>query len=208
MSWLPQNKGFVYIIKFLCWFAVLYGGNILFIGLTSPAGGFYSSFLDQHLNYINWWRTAILQVSNVFAHLFGMNTFVQHPMRLKAVDGPGVRMVYSCIGYGVTSFWCAFVLANEGRWQKKLFWAVAGALGLFVVNCLRVSLLLLAVQNRWRVNGFFDHHTLFNIAAYLLIFTLIYFYTRSLANAAAGHQMTLQQKRPETREKSHPEHSR
>ncbi|TDH28029.1 hypothetical protein EXU57_06080 [Segetibacter sp. 3557_3] len=206
MSWLPQNKGFIYIIKFLCWFAVLYGGTIFFIGLTSPAGGFYSSFLDNNLNYINWWRTAILEVSNIFAHLFGMNTFVQHPMKLKAVDGAGVRMVYSCIGYGVTSFWCAFVLANEGKWQKKLFWAIAGGVGLFLVNCLRVSLLLLAVQSRWQVNRFFDHHTLFNIAAYALIFFLMYIYTRnSASDLAAADHLALQKKLSEPGNVSHPE---
>ena len=33
-------------------------------------------------------------------------------------DGTGVNIVFSCVGYGVMSFWGAFVIANQGQWKK------------------------------------------------------------------------------------------
>ena len=33
-------------------------------------------------------------------------------------DGTGVNIVFSCVGYGVMSFWGAFVIANKGQWKK------------------------------------------------------------------------------------------
>ena len=32
-------------------------------------------------------------------------------------DGTGVNIVFSCVGYGVMSFWGAFVIANQGQWK-------------------------------------------------------------------------------------------
>jgi exosortase/archaeosortase family protein len=94
-------------------------------------------------------------------------------------SGVGVRMVYSCIGYGVMSFWAAFVFANKGSWQKKTGWILGGLTALWIINILRVGLLLLATHKHWPIPFSWDHHTWFNIFAYALIFIMIYFYDRS-----------------------------
>jgi len=88
-------------------------------------------------------------------------------------------MVYKCVGYGVMSFWAAFVIANKATFFRKTFWVIVGWFALWVINCIRILLLLAAIENRWPKNRYLDHHSMFNIVAYSFIFILIYIYTRS-----------------------------
>lgn len=95
------------------------------------------------------------------------------------VGGSAVNLVYSCLGYGVTSFWLAFVFANTGSWKKKLAWMIGGAAVLYIINMVRISLVLLAASKGWKYPMGWDHHTWFNIAAYGGIFLMIWFYDKS-----------------------------
>jgi exosortase/archaeosortase family protein len=88
----------------------------------------------------------------------------------------GLRMVYRCVGYGVMSFWAAFVLANKSRLAKKIYWVLLGWIVIWIINCIRVVLLLTALEKNWSVNKYVDHHALFNIVAYGFIFLLIFTY--------------------------------
>jgi exosortase/archaeosortase family protein len=85
----------------------------------------------------------------------------------------------SCVGYGVYSFWIAFVAANQGTIYKKMRWIIVGIFLLWLINVLRITLLLVAVNNGWPMPLGIDHHTWFNIAAYLLIFIMIFKYDRT-----------------------------
>ncbi len=91
----------------------------------------------------------------------------------------GIRMVYSCIGYGVMSFWAAFIIANTGNMLKKIKWILAGWFAIWCINVLRISLLIISQDKHWPMPLGFDHHTWFNIFAYLLILIMIYFFDRS-----------------------------
>lgn len=171
------NPGILFIIKFLFLFAGFYFFNQFYIGFVAP-GGYYSPFLHTYLNYVDWLRSSILYGGNLVAHVIGLKTAVVPPFLLRIVGGPGVKMVYTCIGFGVLSFWAAFVLANEGSWKKKLLWTFGGLFGIWFINCWRVALLLFTLKDQGNINRFAEHHTLFNIAAYTLIFIMMYFYTR------------------------------
>lgn len=170
------NPGILFIGKFLFLFAFFYFFTYYYIGFVAP-GGYYSPYLHEYANYIDWLRSSILHGANILCHLFGLNTNVKAPFLLKITNGPGVRMVYSCIGYGVMSFWAAFVIANDGSIKKKLLWLFGGLLGIWIINCLRVALLLITLKKQGNINKFAEHHTMFNIAAYTLIFVLMYFLT-------------------------------
>ncbi|HEX8332643.1 MAG TPA: hypothetical protein VF622_08465 [Segetibacter sp.] len=165
-----------FLLKFLILFALLYFFNVAFIGITSP-GNFYLPFLDKYLNYIDWLRSLILHVSNLISRVAGLNSMVEEPYLLGVKGGPAVRMVYTCIGYGVMSLWAAFVIAYEGSLKQKLLWLVMGCIFILIINCFRVSMLLIALANKWKVNKYIEHHDLYNIFSYLLIFLLIYLYT-------------------------------
>jgi exosortase/archaeosortase family protein len=161
-------------------FATLYFFNVAFIGITSP-GNFYISFLDKYLNYIDWLRDLILHTSNFIVRTTGLNSIVEEPYLLRVKGGPAVKMVYTCIGYGVMSLWVAFVIAYDGKLKQKILWVIIGCICILIINCFRVSMLLIALVSKWNVNKYIEHHDLFNIFSYLLIFLLIYLYTNKVS---------------------------
>jgi exosortase/archaeosortase family protein len=167
-----KNPGFRFIVKFLVFFLGLHYANELFIGITAP-GGLYISFFDHNLNYVAWLRQSILWGAKMVSGIFGYDAYIDGPFHLRASSGPGVQMVYSCLGLGIMSFWAGFVLAHAIPWKKKLGWTLLGLVMIWIINCLRVSVILAASVNRWNANKYLDHHDMFNIFAYIIVFILI-----------------------------------
>ena len=173
------NKNLIsYLLKFIICFCILYYGSLAVIGLSSP-GGYYSSFVHDYLNYIATLRFILLYSSKLLLAIFGYTTFMDGMYTVRMQGGYGVHLVYSCLGIGVMSFWTAFIFANKVRWQKKIKWTVVGLVAIFFINVMRVSLLLVAVNSKWSNPLNLDNHFLFNIAAYILIFIMIYLFDRS-----------------------------
>jgi exosortase/archaeosortase family protein len=148
------------------------------IGLAAP-GAYYSPFVHDYLNYPVALRNSLLLGARGFVGLLGYTAYLHDAFFISMPQGRGVRMVYSCLGIGVFSFWVAFVYANKGSLKKKLAWMAAGMLLVWLINVARIGLLLLAVNGKWTMPLNMNHHTLFNIAAYTAIFLLIYLYHRS-----------------------------
>jgi exosortase/archaeosortase family protein len=175
-----HNNGFIkYLLKFLLTFCILYYGTIAMIGITSP-GGYYSSFAEKYLNYIAWLRAILLYASKWLLQLLGFNVYLKDIYTLKLQNGSGVHVGYDCIGYGVMFFWMAFIYANKVSFIKKLKWFFGGLLLIWIINVLRIALMLVAVNRKWSSPFNLDNHTLFNIVAYTIIFPLIYFFDQSL----------------------------
>ena len=114
--------------------------------------------------------------------LLSFTDYITYPeeFALKVKNGFGVRIEYDCVGYGVMSFWLAFIVANKGSWQKKMAWIFGGWLMIWIINVIRISLVLVAANKHWQFPFGWDHHTWFTIAAYILIFIMIFFYDRSV----------------------------
>ena len=173
-----KNPGFIFIVKFLVLFLGFHFGCEFFIGITAP-GGLYIQFLDEHLNFIAWLRESILFGSNLICSLFNYPAYIDGPYHLRSAEtGQGVQMVYSCIGYGIMSFWAGFVLAHSSPWKKKLRWTLLGLMVIWIINCFRVAIILIATVRNWNINRFIDHHDFFNIVAYIFIFILIVLFLR------------------------------
>ncbi|MEO6456450.1 MAG: hypothetical protein ABIN97_20405 [Ginsengibacter sp.] len=180
-----RNAFLFYLLKFAGLFIIIYCVTFSIIGLSVP-GGYYSSFIYHYLNYVSWLRASLLYASQWALSVFGYDSYITANVLLKLKDGYGVRIVYSCLGYGVMSFWIAFICANKGNLSRKFFWILGGLLLIWLINVTRICLLLLASNKHWQTLPPFDHHTLFNIAAYLTIFILMYFYDRSNKTRGAG----------------------
>lgn len=168
----------LYLLKFGIAFCLFYFGTLAVIGLSTPDNR-YSPFVANYLNFIDPFRYSLLYGAKGLLSIFSHSTVFVDEFTLALQDGNGVRMVYSCIGYGVMSFWAAFVIANKGGWKKKLTWIFGGWAALWMINVLRVALLIVAGNKNWTIPLGWDHHTWFNIIAYALIFSMIYFYDRS-----------------------------
>lgn len=95
------------------------------------------------------------------------------------VNGSWVKLVYACLGVGVMCFWLAFVLANTGGLVKKITWLFIGLISIWLINVLRISIVLLANNKHIKMPLGLDNHTFFNILAYGAVFILMFLYDRS-----------------------------
>jgi exosortase/archaeosortase family protein len=157
---------------------VLYFGTLAVEGMAAPEGKYYSSFIDKYLDYVSWLRSSLTHATKLFVSAFGYHADLLSPTLLQVRGGRGVHVGYSCLGYGVLSFWIAFVFANRGSWKRKAAWIFGGAFVLWIINVLRISLVLLAANRNWEFPFGWDHHTWFNIVAYGTIFAMIWVYDR------------------------------
>ena len=174
-----------YLLKFIGTFCLLYFGTKAFIGLSTP-GNYYLPFMHNYLDYIGILRSSILLGAKWILLLFGYHCNVVNTFFLKMQMGRSVHIVYSCLGYGVMSFWLAFIFANTGSLKRKVLWMVAGVLIIWVINVIRIALLLLSINNNWTLFFGIDHHTLFNITSYIFIFIGIYCYDKSYTKTIEG----------------------
>ena len=176
---LTNNYFTRYLIKFIGIFFLLYFGTKALIGLVSP-GGYYIPFLDQYFNYISWLRASLLFALQLLFSFIGIEVYNKNIYTISIQNGSGLHIVYSCLGYGVMSFWAAFVLANDGKKFKKIGWLFLGLLVIWSINVLRLFIFMLSNNNHWQIPFGLDHHTLFTVFAYGGIFIMMYFFDRSV----------------------------
>ena len=166
------------MIRFFLVFSFCYLASLAVIGFSAP-GNYYSSFIDHYLNFISWIRASLLFGTKMMLKLFGIETYYVDEYVLRKVNGRGVKLVYGCIGYGIMSFWIAFITASSKQWIKKLKWITGGLLLIWLINISRISLLLVATNDNWKMPLGWDHHTWFNLVAYIAILIMMYFFDRS-----------------------------
>lgn len=163
-----------FLLLFVLIFGLLYGFNLLCIGLTVP-GGIYNRFLDNHLNYIEGWRMAYLSLTKFILELLDYQPIITDS-RLTVPGSGGFRIVYTCLGYGLLSFFCAFVLAYPIALKQKTCFLFLGISSILLLNTCRLTVLACCYQYfpGWlRLN----HHDLFNISIYLIILIALCLWT-------------------------------
>jgi len=170
----PQpSAGRKFTFRFLLFFLLLYLGNLTFIGITTP-GRFYNQWLDQHLNYIRYWRE--FNISSVATLLNLMGYEVKKSLfNLHVTGRAGFRLVYSCLGYGIMSVFTAFIMAYSKSIRSKLLFLLLGALSFQSLNLLRLLLITLY----WRPGYMINLHFLFNLLIYSIMGFMIIIWIRS-----------------------------
>ena len=166
-----------FILVFISVFLLCYFGALMVTGLAVP-GDHYSAFIDKYFDIASFLRTALIISSKQLLAVFGTEAFRVNEYVLRAVSGKGIRLVYSCLGFGVMSFWIAYTIAMNGRLKYKLLWLAGGLLLIFIINVARISLVLKAANNGWPFPLGWDHHTWFNIVSYIFILLLIFWHQR------------------------------
>ena len=175
MNWI-KHFSLIYLVKLVGLTIILHYFYDRYLGIVSPGGSYYSPFLDHNLNYIRWVRDMLMNGSNFIANGFGTDSYISGLQMMNIGDAITVEVWPPCLGFGIMSFWTAFILTNTGNWKKKSLWWLVGISSICLINCLRIALLLIALDRNWAQNGSLDHHDLFNLAAYTLIGTLMYSY--------------------------------
>lgn len=172
-----RNPSIRFVVLFLGLFCLFYYFNIFYMGITAP-GNYYSPFLEQHLNYIRGFRHILIAISAWVIRIAGYQVFTSDTT-LHALNAGGINVVYSCLGFGVMSFFVAFVLAwPEKSFKNKLLFIPLGLILIQVLNIARFIMITLF----WRESPYrsiIDHHTLFNFVLYVILLATIYFWINS-----------------------------
>lgn len=175
---ITDKKLWLYLLKFGGIFCLLYYGTLAVIGLAAP-GGYHSPFIEKYMDYISFIKISLMWMTGFILSLFSIDTHTEPGYLLRITGARGVIIAMSCVGFGVYSFWAAFVAANRGSWKKKLLTILAGVLALWFINVIRITLFLVAINKDWPMPLGLDHHTWFNIAAYTMILLMIIWYDKS-----------------------------
>jgi len=169
-----KNGPVRFVISFIILFLVFYYFNILFFGITSP-GNHYSPFLADHLNYIHYLRWFLLSSSAQILNWMGYSVIISEYELLVAGHG-AIKLVYSCLGLGLVSFFSAFVLSYPKPWKAKIIFLIIGIVSIELLNILR--LILLALFWDKHIGKIIDHHTIFNFFIYIIIAISLYFWVK------------------------------
>ncbi|RYF90088.1 MAG: exosortase/archaeosortase family protein [Chitinophagaceae bacterium] len=181
MNILKDKKFLWFIAKFLLIFCGLYFGTLAVIGLAAP-GKLYSPFIEKYLDYVGWLKQSMIWSVHHISSWLGYETYQEPDYVIRIVKGKAVKIAMDCVGYGVYSFWMAYIIANDGRWVKKLAWVAGGLLLLWMINSARISMVLVYMQQKKPMPLGIDHHTWFNIVAYIVIFGMIAAFERRKDN--------------------------
>jgi len=169
-----QMKQFLsFVFKFIFLFLLFYYGTKAVIALSATEGH-YNQFVADHLDYVSMIKRSLIWGTRLLLSFFHIDTYQVDPFIVRIKDGVGVRIAHGCVGYGVDSFWLAYVLANSWKVKMKAKLIVIGLFVLWLINVLRISLLLVTIQHNKSMPLGLDHHTWFNIISYGLILLFLF----------------------------------
>jgi exosortase/archaeosortase family protein len=178
---------FSFASNFLMLFIAFYGSNILFIGITSP-GGMYVPWLAENINYIQAWRTFDLQLTAAMLHTLGYLT-TSDGFTLAVAGQAGFKLVYSCLGYGLMSFFAAFVIAWPEARLRKVTMLLSGLATIQALNLIR----FLCISIYWKPtfkSYWLDHHTIFNIILYACVLAALCWWTSNAKGLTTNNHGT------------------
>lgn len=179
------NAKFSYVRYLIIFFSVYFFLDFSFqflISATHPLGKYYSPFILKYFNILEWVRSIILFFCKGLFLIFGIDTLRVGEHGFCIVSGSRVSLNNGCLGFSVINFWIAFIVANKSKFLFKIKWLFIGVLFIFILNILRVSIILYATNKKWHSLFNIDHHTVFNIVAYGFIFFLMYLYNKNSTN--------------------------
>lgn len=188
-----KKSPYVFLIKFLLCFFLLYLFFPLYWAVTGPGGTVYSPFLDNHLNIIRGLTRFLTGASRFFLEAFHYPVYQKDYHSLQIGSLGSVNINPSCLGWGVMSFWVAFVFANNGSAAHKLSWIFGGISFICLLNIARIIFITLAIHLQWKNVFYFDHHKTFNILSYGCIFMLMFWYIKVQKNYEEGKFVRKQQ---------------
>lgn len=180
LGFLKDRTFIKFCIKFLLWFAIFYFTSRAIIGLSSPTG-IYSAVVAQYLDYVSGLKELIIFCVIKLLGIFNIAAAAGSQFSVGIVGGKAVIVAMSCVGYGVYSFWLAYVIASNADAKLKIMWASFGLAALFFINIIRIAGFLYTYNKGTLMPLGIDHHTWFNLVAYTIIFLLIYFYEAQLS---------------------------
>lgn len=173
-----NKAAILFVVKLLFLYFLFSQGNLFMNSVISEGGKYYNEFISQNFNYIQGVRTLLITPAVWIIKLFGFYA-ISNEIDVMVVEGPLLRVNYSCLGLGVMSFFTAFVIAFPAKLKSKIRLFVIGTIMIYLLNVGRIAGLgvLLGFFKSQRHN-FTYHHEIFNVIVYICIFLLLYLYIK------------------------------
>ena len=166
------------VLKFLVIFLILLEGFYAYVGITTKDGKLFSLFLNKYANFPEWVCIGVIGIAKLLLKAAGFVTY-QRDVTTLAIEGSGgVNLAWGCLGAGAISLWIAFIAAHKCNFRFKLKWTSAGIIFIFIVNAIRVAMIVLSNHYRWTYLVDFDAHSSFNALTYLIILGLMWIFAR------------------------------
>jgi exosortase/archaeosortase family protein len=183
-----NKAAILFVVKLLFFYFLFSQGNLFMNSVISVGGKYYNAFIAENFNYIQGLRTILITPAVWIIKLFGFYA-INNEMDVMVVDGPMLRVNYSCLGLGVMSFFTAFVIAFPAKLKAKIRLFIIGTIMIYLLNVGRIAGLgvLLGFFKSQRDN-FTYHHEIFNVIVYLCIFLLLYLYIRKNTTSLSKNQ--------------------
>ena len=173
-----NKTAIIFVVKMMVIYFLFSQGNLFMNSVMSPSARFYNEYIAQNFDYIQGLKYALIKPAVWIIKLFGFYA-IYNEMDVMVVNGPLLRVNYSCLGLGVMSFLAAFIFAFPAKLKSKISLFIFGMILIYVLNILRIAGLgvLLGMFESQRDN-FTYHHEIFNAIVYIIIFVLLYFWIK------------------------------
>ncbi len=150
--------------------------------MQAPGGDFYTPFVANNLNFVHWFEQFLLNSGGLFATLFGYEYFISGK-QMSLLNGTGVILGFSCIGFSIMSFYLAFIVAFPAKFKKKIWYGIGGLTLIIILNIMRIGgLAVIYSKLNYQQVREVDHHAVFNAVVYIIIFIIFIFYTNMNTN--------------------------
>lgn len=164
------------IIFFLIIFFTLYYGFIIYVGLITPGGKTFSSFLYSYLNIPDWLSMFVAKASTIVLKTLGYNAYQKNAVNISIYRTVSVNIAWGCIGASVMFLWFAFIVAHKANVRYKLKWIMSGIALIFIFNISRIVFIALSYYYHWHYMLSFNAHATFNFITYGIIILLMGFF--------------------------------
>lgn len=175
---LNSKSPYLFFVRFLGCFFILYLFFPAYRGIIGPGGTMYSPFLENHFNIITGFTRFLTSAAKLILETAGYHLYQKDYHSLRIDYSRGISVNPSCLGWAVMSFWVAFVFGNNGTPKHRLKWMATGVLSIVLLNISRIALITIANHLNWSPITSLDHHQTFNVASYVCIIILMWWYIR------------------------------
>ena len=173
-----DKKAIRFIVVLFVLYILFSQGNLFMYSVMTPTGRYYQPYIAEHFDYIQGLKTALIVPAVSIIKLFGFYA-IHNEMDVLVVNGPYLRINYSCLGLGVMSFLSAFVLSFPASWKSTIKMLIIGIITIYILNVFRIAGLGLLFGFFQSQRNYFEyHHEIFNVIVYVIIFVMLYIWIR------------------------------
>jgi exosortase/archaeosortase family protein len=170
------------ILKFLAFFIILLEGFYLYVGVISTGGRLYSYFLARYFNFPYWLTVTVAKGAAFFLQILGYSVHQANASNISINGARGVTIAWPCLGVAPISLWIGFIVAHRCKTAYKIKWISTGVIIIFLLNMLRIAVIVLSNYHHWFHLEDFNAHTSFNILTYAIILLMMFVFIKNFSS--------------------------